>query len=346
MVNLRNIDPTSSPLAAFGVQLRRSREARRLTQVELGKLIRYSASLISHVERAERTPPRRLATRADEALVTGGTLELMWWNLKHTALIDGFPEFASHEALAEEIRMFEVGVLPGLLQTEEYASALFESVVRRGHITPQQAAERLRVRLARQQLLDRSPAPRVHVILDESCLRRMVGGPIILARQLRDLERFYRRPNFVLQVAPFALGERVPFTKAVTLMTLPEGKLGYTETMDRGLLEREGATLAAWSRDYDLLRVDALSQADSMALIRATWKELLNMAPVDLPSASWLKSSYSDGGGGQCIEVARGYADVMPVRDSKDPEGPALVFPAASFSAFVAGVKAGRFGTA
>ncbi|MDH6113981.1 hypothetical protein P3T36_002802 [Kitasatospora sp. MAP12-15] len=64
---------------------------------------------------------------------------------------------------------------------------------------------------------------------------------------------------------------------------------------------------------------------------------------VDLTSAPWRKSTYSNGSGG-CVEVADGYADLMPVRDSKDPEGPALVFPVASFAAFVAGVKAGDFG--
>ncbi len=65
---------------------------------------------------------------------------------------------------------------------------------------------------------------------------------------------------------------------------------------------------------------------------------------VELAGASWLKSSYSQNGG-QCIEVAPGFAGVMPVRDSKDPEGPALVFPATAFAAFVAGVKGGEFGT-
>ncbi|MGK4580746.1 DUF397 domain-containing protein [Kitasatospora sp. HPMI-4] len=65
---------------------------------------------------------------------------------------------------------------------------------------------------------------------------------------------------------------------------------------------------------------------------------------LDLSHASWFKSSYSNNGG-NCIEVAPGYAGVMPVRDSKDPEGPALVFSAEGFAAFVAGVKSGEFGT-
>ena len=64
---------------------------------------------------------------------------------------------------------------------------------------------------------------------------------------------------------------------------------------------------------------------------------------LDLSAARWRKSSHSNGTGGSCVEVADGYPGVQPVRDSKDPEGPALVFTAASWSAFVADVKAGRF---
>ncbi|MDH6134240.1 hypothetical protein P3T37_003642 [Kitasatospora sp. MAA4] len=66
------------------------------------------------------------------------------------------------------------------------------------------------------------------------------------------------------------------------------------------------------------------------------------MSP-DLSGASWRKSSFSTNGG-ECIEVADGFPGVMPVRDSKDPQGPALVFPAVSFASFVAAVKSGEFG--
>jgi hypothetical protein len=63
----------------------------------------------------------------------------------------------------------------------------------------------------------------------------------------------------------------------------------------------------------------------------------------DLSTAVWRKSSYSNGSGGSCIEVADGFPGVVPVRDSKDPEGPALVFPAGSWVSFVSAVKGGAF---
>ncbi|MGV9270838.1 DUF397 domain-containing protein [Kitasatospora sp. NPDC003701] len=66
---------------------------------------------------------------------------------------------------------------------------------------------------------------------------------------------------------------------------------------------------------------------------------------VDLADAQWRKSTFSNGQGG-CVEVADGYERVVPVRDSKDPQGPALVFPAEAWRAFIAGVQSGEFGAA
>ncbi|QKW50097.1 DUF397 domain-containing protein [Streptomyces buecherae] len=71
---------------------------------------------------------------------------------------------------------------------------------------------------------------------------------------------------------------------------------------------------------------------------------MANMNTPDLSAAMWRKSSYSGDNGGNCVEVAPGFPGVVPVRDSKDPDGPALAFDASAWSAFVAGVKAGDFG--
>ncbi|MDH6124788.1 helix-turn-helix transcriptional regulator [Kitasatospora sp. GP82] len=262
-------------MAAFGTQLRRSRKAKGITQGMLGKLINYSDSYVSYVERAERPPTRKFAEAADAALETGGTLSLMWWHLGHSALIEGFPEFAGHEAKAVEIRLFELGVVPGLLQTVDYATALETAAVRRGTITQAQADERLAFRQARQQLLARSPAPLLFAVLDESVLRRIHGGSATMAAQLAHLEDLAQRPNVVIQVAPFDMGERIPFTMPVTLLTLSDRTvLGYTETLQRGYLDRDGETVTRWSRDYDRLQVEACSGATSLELIRAVRKDV------------------------------------------------------------------------
>ncbi|MFE0458443.1 Scr1 family TA system antitoxin-like transcriptional regulator [Kitasatospora sp. NPDC058965] len=267
------LDPSSSPLAAFGVQLRRSREAKKLTQVELGELIGYSDSFLSCVERATRNPTLDFAVRSDERLDTGGTLELMWWAINHTALLQGFPEFAALERKAVEIRLFELGIVPGLLQTPEYARALVTAAVQRGSITREQAEQRLEFHAARQQLLERSPL--LHAVLDESCIRRPVGGAEVMARQLDHLEFLASKPSVTLQIAPYSLGEHAPFAVAVTLLTSSDRTVvAYSEAQARGFLERELTKVRAWERDYHQLQVEALSKTASVELIRKARKEL------------------------------------------------------------------------
>ncbi|GAA1236075.1 helix-turn-helix transcriptional regulator [Kitasatospora nipponensis] len=274
-MNEKEVDPSSSPAAAFGTQLRRSRKAKGLSQGELGAMINYSDTYVSYIERAKRPPTKKFAMRADEALETGGTLELMWWGIGHTAMIEGFPEFATKEAEATAIRLFALGWLPGLLQTREYAEAVEAAVVGRGTISQEQAVERVDFLVARQERLNRTPAPLVHAVLDESCIRSRVGGPDVMDRALQHLEDLAQRPNVILQVAPFHLGSHRPFILPLALLTPREGAvLGYTETLQRGFLERNIQTIAAWRNDYDRLQVEALSQAASVELIRAVRKEL------------------------------------------------------------------------
>ncbi|MFJ2781906.1 Scr1 family TA system antitoxin-like transcriptional regulator [Kitasatospora sp. NPDC087315] len=269
------LDPTASPLAAFGVQLRRSREAHGLTQAELGERIRFSNSFVSCIERAMRTPTFDFAVRADEKLATGGTLELMWWNLKHSSLLEGFPEYAAYEAKAAELRMFELDVIPGLFQTKAYAEALAAADVKRGTITDTQAEERVSYLLTRQQRLSKPTAPLVYAVLDESCLRRFVGGTQVMSEQLDHLAQLTAAGRMLVQVAPFSMGERRPFALPVVLLTMQDrAMVGYTESQERGFLTRETDTVRNWARDYDRLQVGARSDVASLDMIRAAWKDL------------------------------------------------------------------------
>ncbi|GAA2809923.1 helix-turn-helix transcriptional regulator [Kitasatospora sp. CM 4170] len=273
-MNRKDLDPTSSPYAALGVQLRRSREARGLTQTGLGSEMRYSGAYISSVERGVRPPSRKFVELADKLLATGGTLALMLDQLDHSILIEGFPEYAEKEAEALHIRLFEIGVISGLLQTAEYAAAYESAPVQRGTATQQQADERIRFLLARQALLERPSPPLVHAVIDEWSLRRPIGGPAVMAAQLRHLELLTSKPNMTIQVAPIRLGEHRPFAHPVTLLTMPNRTmLGYTESHQRGFLERDPETVASWARDYDRLQVEALPLAASLELIRIVRKE-------------------------------------------------------------------------
>lgn len=268
MTNRKELDPEKSPSAAFGLLLRRLRDEKGWTQDDLARRTGCSGTHISAVETGRRPPTRRFAAHADKALGSGDRLQRQSQAARHTALIEGFPEYLKHEARAAEIRLYEVGVIPGLLQTPEYATVLTARTVERGAITPEQGEERISLVAARQAALNRTPAPLVFVVLDESCLRRPVGGPDVMESQLARLVEFAALPNTVLQVAPFALGDRRPLSLPVTIPTLPDRSLmSYAESSHRGHLERESAFVLPLLTSYHQLQAESLSQAESVAMI-------------------------------------------------------------------------------
>lgn len=274
-MNRKELDPDSSPQAAFGARLRSTREARGWTQDELAERMGYSSVHISAVETARKPPTLRFSRSVDQAFENEGpdTFERDWRELQQGSLLEGFPELVAHEPRATDIRLFELGIIPGLLQTPEYAAAITTGAVRRGAITEQQAERRQALLAERQASLKRTPSPRIYAVLDESCIRRWVGGDEVMATQLDRLITFAELPNTVLQVAPFDLGERRAFDLPVTILTL-DGRINiaYAESAQRGQLERESAYVQSTLTAYHLLQAEALSQAASVALINQVRK--------------------------------------------------------------------------
>ncbi|MFB7911535.1 helix-turn-helix domain-containing protein [Kitasatospora sp. NPDC056076] len=274
-MNKKKIDPESSPWAPFGIQLRNFREAKDILQEELAPLLECSPSHLSYIELAHRPPSRRLAELADIALNTGGTMLLMWYQLKNAAILEGFPEYARYEGVAEQIRVFENDVMSGLFQTRAYATAIETGYARQGNVPLKLAEERIEFRLARQQLLERPSPPLVHAVLGETCLRRIVGGRDVMVEQLLYLEKLIDRPNVVIQIAPFTLGETRPLTHPVSLLTMPSRKvLAYGEIEQRGYIDRDTKSVGALVKQYDRLAVEALGQAETLAFVRAARRDL------------------------------------------------------------------------
>ncbi|MGW2278880.1 helix-turn-helix domain-containing protein [Streptomyces sp. NPDC001770] len=271
MVNRKELNPEASPLAAFGARLRSAREARGWTQDELADRVGYSGRHVSAVETGRKPPTLRFSRSLDLAFGLVGTAESFdraWGELRNGSLLEGYPEYLRHEARAAEIRLFEVGVIPGLLQTEEYAAAIEASAVRRGMITAEQAAERVEFLAERQAALVRSVPPIVIAVLDESCIRRTIGGSGVMDRQLAHLADFAEQANTVLQVAPYAMGESRPFNHLLNLLTMPDRSvMSYAESQTHGHLDREMTSVLPLVRAYHLLQAEALSQAASVAMI-------------------------------------------------------------------------------
>ncbi|MFD4094946.1 helix-turn-helix domain-containing protein [Streptomyces albidoflavus] len=268
MVNRKELDPERSPSAAFGALLRRLRDERGWTQEQLGERVGCTGAHISAMEIGRRPPTQSFAHRCDQALGARGRLVSQSQATRYTALLEGFPDYVAREAKAVEIRLYEVGVVPGVLQTPAYVQALTARTVERGAITPEQGEERISLITRRRSALVRTPPPLVFVVLDESCLLRPVGGAGVMEEQLGKLIEFAALPNTVLQVAPFFMGDRRPLSLPLYLLTMENRSLvSYAESAQRGRLERDPASVVPLLTAYHQLQAEALSQAASVAMI-------------------------------------------------------------------------------
>ncbi|MFF8805756.1 helix-turn-helix domain-containing protein [Streptomyces omiyaensis] len=279
MGNRKRLDPDAGPMAAYGARLRRMREERGWTQEELAARTGYSSKHISGVEIGSRPSTLRFAGVVDEAFGLGGTdrsFDRECRQVRHGVLLEGFPEYVAQERKAIEIRLFTIGIIPGLLQTPEYAQTVTGSFVSRGAATADQAKERVAYLMRRQEILEQEKPPMLFVVMDESCLLRPVGGPGVMAAQLDRLVEFAERPNTVVQVAPFSIGERRPLDLPLYLLTLPDRSMTcYAESQARGHLEREGGAVAAMFTAYHQLAVESLSQADTVTMIKEVRRGML-----------------------------------------------------------------------
>ncbi|MEU8972615.1 Scr1 family TA system antitoxin-like transcriptional regulator [Streptomyces monashensis] len=270
-MNKNELNPGASPEAAYGARLRSMREGRGWTQEDLAERTEYSSVHISAVENARKPPTLRFSRSADRAFGIDGTAETFerqYRELRHGSSLEGFPEYVGYEGRAVEIRLFEIGIIPGLLQIPEYARMLANSAVKRGTITPEQADERVSSLAERQEALKRSRPPMLMVTMDESCIRRPVGGSEVMDAQLDHLIKFADQPNTVLQMAPYEIGERRPVNLPVYLLTMPDRSvLCYAESQTQGHLDRETASVLPVLTAYHQLQAEALSQAASVAMI-------------------------------------------------------------------------------
>jgi transcriptional regulator with XRE-family HTH domain len=199
----------------LGAQLRRLREAKRISLEEAGNVIRASHSKISRLETGrvgfkdrdvadlltfygvtdekEREALRALAIRANSP---------GWWHDYSDVLPHWFAPYVGLEEAAAQIRAYEVQFVPGLLQTEDYARA----VTMLGYSNPREINRRVSLRMARQGVLTRQDPPSLWAVLDEAVLRRPIGGPSAMRAQLKHLIEMSQRSNVTLQIVPFNAG--------------------------------------------------------------------------------------------------------------------------------------------
>ncbi|WP_432157338.1 MULTISPECIES: helix-turn-helix domain-containing protein [unclassified Streptomyces] len=252
--------------AVFGEVLKHFREAAGLTQGALAAQIPCDRSHVARIEAGTRVPTDTFAKQCDELLGTGGVLGRLWGKIDWYPEVqhpDWFQRRADMDAEAVELRAYQERVVPGLLQTPDYAWTLFSRV-----LSDDQAEVRVRARLSRQQRFLSGDGPLYVVLLDESCLRNMVGSATVMWDQYAHLLEAGRCPNICIQVVPPDAPDIRRPNGSMSLITLPKGERWvYSESLDRGHFNNDPAVYLRHLRAYDVLRADALSARDSAALI-------------------------------------------------------------------------------
>ncbi|MGX1907299.1 helix-turn-helix domain-containing protein [Streptomyces phaeochromogenes] len=253
----------------FGTELKRRREDAGLTQVDLGHRVFVSGGYIGQFEQAIRRPQLDVAQRIDDLLQTGGFFERLWRKLiKEERYTEYFAHAAELERLATEICEYAPTVLPGLLQTAEYARAIY--LASNPLAADEYIEEMVRLRMNRALLLKDATRPMYWAVLHETVLRVPVGGPAAMALQLDHLAAVVRDRKALVQVLPFSVGAHPQMGKMMTLMEFEDAPpTVYTEGVLSGNLLDDPAVVKRTQADYDLLRAAALSPKASLALIES-----------------------------------------------------------------------------
>ena len=259
-------DGTSNPVRYFGRQVRRARRAAGWTLTEFGQRIGYDPGQISRIENGRRSPTEVFARMCDRAFPERGGWFSEFYAESRTwiATPPWFRSWVEHEQHAASLRIWQLSVLSGLLQTEDYARAIL--AVEPG-VTDDQVSARLTARLARQAILARDDPPAMWFLVDQAALRRCVGSPEVMAAQLARLAGVARLPNVTIQVVPDIAHAGLLGGFAVA------GHAAYIETAVAGQVFEDADIIAGLLTRFDTLRNEAFRGSESLALIERMCEE-------------------------------------------------------------------------
>ncbi|MEU5160261.1 helix-turn-helix transcriptional regulator [Streptomyces sp. NPDC020875] len=255
-------EPTSSLLAFFGSRLLKLRIEHGWSQSDLATKAHTTGAMISYVEHAKRVPSADLARDLDQAFGTDFFAEFYPFVIRY-AYPSWFLPYVELEGQAAAIRMFDSQVIPGLLQTEDYARATLAAM------RPDRLDDLLAARMTRQAIFERDDPPYCWFIVDEQALRREIGGLDVMAAQLEHLLVLGQEPRNVIQIVPREVAAHPGLAGPFTLLSFEQSRdqgsgkpphdVLYVDGFSQGrtALEREEVAFAA--RAYDLLISYALS---------------------------------------------------------------------------------------
>lgn len=262
----------------IAIELKRLREAAGYEPAAAAERIDKGVTAYRHYENAVRLPsasdvevllnwygkPDRVPFFRD--LIRAAHKGKDWWINSATAVPDWFELYLGLEYGAARISSYDT-IIPGLLQTREYAEALYRAGERR--LTDEEIHAKVELRMTRQKILTRDEgAPQLWSVLDECALQRLVGGPEVMQAQLDHLGRMTERTNIEIQVLPNSAGAHAGVEGTFTILDYPtefEGDPGtvYVETRARGIYYEDPLQVTEYRRVFERLQVQALRPDES-----------------------------------------------------------------------------------
>ncbi|MET8676186.1 helix-turn-helix transcriptional regulator [Streptomyces sp. NPDC004647] len=242
------------------------RERAQLTQAELGRRIGYGEDQVSSVEQGRRVPQPEFLDGADEVLGAFGVLAAAKEEVGKAGIPAFFRDVAKFETHAVEYHSYQNQVVSGLLQTEDYARAIFK--MQRPLLDEETIEQRVSARLARQELLTRWPAPILSFVTEEVVLRRPYGGKEVLRGQLQRLLHIGEMRNVEFQVMPTDIEDHAGAGGPLILLE-PKGRpmMAYAEVQNVGTLLTNRKAVRQIEQRYGIIRAQALRPRESLELI-------------------------------------------------------------------------------
>ncbi|MFD8213562.1 Scr1 family TA system antitoxin-like transcriptional regulator [Streptomyces sp. NPDC059697] len=270
----REPDPSDS-LRTFGAVVQALREHAGLSRVEFGARVRFSKHTVESVELGRRMPDESFVERAEEALGNTGALRKAAGHLTRgeAGLAAWFRRWARLEKVAVSLCTYECRLVPGLLQSEEYARAVFEGTI--PVITDEELETLLAVRMERQRMLYERPTVPFSFIVEEHVFRRKFGRVEQMRAMLDHVLEHSAPRNVTLQIVPLEAGLHACLDGPVQLLETPERRrLAYSEGQQNGRLIADPKEVSLLYQRYDKLRSQALNPEDSRGLLERLRGEL------------------------------------------------------------------------
>ncbi|WP_073946783.1 helix-turn-helix domain-containing protein [Streptomyces kebangsaanensis] len=246
----------SDSLRTFGAVVQALREHAGLSRADLGVRVRFSKHTVESVELGRRMPDEVFVERAEEALGNTGALRKAARHLTRgeAGLAAWFRRWARLEREAVSLCTYECRLVPGLLQSEGYARALFENRI--PLLTDEQLEAQVAARMERQRMLCERPTVPFHFIVEEAVLRRRLGGAEVWREQLDHVLEHTLPRNVALQIMPLEAEYHSCMDGPLRLLETPEGRrLAYSEGQESGRLIGDSKEVRVLQQRYEPFRV-------------------------------------------------------------------------------------------